>query len=470
MNGHIEHINDSVVEAISLHVKRAKKSFEATGQLTISGGDQQILTKAARGYARRLRRLDVAVKSKCKTQIADAKTRIFKSFDARLAAILRATEDRTKCMTLAEIVARAEGLSLGKIYPETATFRPEPSKPGSWRPIGLTGINRRAQQLILRDLLAVIIGDSTCDSTVAGAGGERRLFNTIATKIEEGYDHWISLDIRDFFPSLRPAHLKGFPLPKWMIENLVFLPAEAKIVFVDAKKGVNLSEHAILNGHTHELPMSLPYSVDDIGATLKRVRQGLIQGDVCAPQIARTLLGRELQHSLGSWDVVWFSHLDDIAIGARSHSALKTSIEALAYRLKNLPAGPLEFHEHAIRTASEGFEMIGYRVVLRKDGNVHVRPAEKRFNRLRDRLVERWNACEFFKKPELLTVGLAYAKNWYASQQAWTKVEQDGASWAYVAGTVHDCLNEFIVNEFMDGIGNWQEYDIDFGLIGEDDV
>lgn len=201
-----------------------------------------------------------------------------------------------------------------------------------------------------------------------------------------------------------------------------------------------------------------------------------MQGDVCAPQIARTFLGRELQLTLGKWDMVWFSHLDDLAIGARSRPELKTSLEALAYRLKNHPAGPLELHDHSIRTAADGFEMIGYRVKLQKNNLVHVYATTKQCERLRERLRLRWENCEVFTKVELLEIGLKYAKNWYSSQVAWTKAiplpiksKFEGPSWECVVSEVHDCLNKFMANEYFDDIPWSSEEDIDFAALGYDE-
>ena len=123
-----------------------------------------------------------------------------------------------------------------------------------------------------------------------------------------------------------------------------------------------------------------PHSVGDIESRFKMVRQGLIQGDVCAPQIARTFLGREIQRALSplGFGVAYVSHVDDILLGARSQSELDASLKALTHRLKSLPAGPLEFHETQIRHFNDRFDYLGYRVSVRKSGQAHVAPGVKR--------------------------------------------------------------------------------------------
>ncbi|MES0158098.1 hypothetical protein NKJ81_31950, partial [Mesorhizobium sp. M0018] len=369
-------------------------------------------------------------------------------------------EGSNHSIPFAQLETWATELSISKAFHEPLTIMPRPKegKKGEWRPIGMSGRRRTAQQLILRDVLSATVGDSPNDSTVKGAGGERALFEALHAEIENGYLWWASLDVRDYFPSLRPGHLAGFPLSKWMIQNLAFLPPETSIRFIDPKYGIELSEQVILEGDDADLPLGYPYSMGSIGSKLKMVRQGLIQGDVCAPQFARMVLGRELRRSTEKWDVVWGTHLDNILIGARAKSEAKASIQALAHRLMSLPAGPLELHEHEIRHINDHVFFLGYRVSRGKDGTFYTRPALERFDRLRTRLLSRLGNSIAYEKQDLVAVAVDYARRWFAGHPAWDKSAE---SWHYVMAEVHWCVNRFILDELTKGIGNWHIEDLD---------
>lgn len=469
----IELIDQQATQAI-----RGRIAFNRKAALDGSAplGDKEMaeLYVALRNYCKQLRRLRTAVLSKSKFQIVEAKRRIFSGFAGRLVATVRATENAGAPLSFVQLEALAKELSLSKLFHETLTLFPRPKcgKPGEWRYIGLSGRYRKAQQLILRDVLSVIMGDSPCDSTVAGAGGERQLFQDLNNAIAEGYVYWVSLDVRNFFPSLRPGHLAGFPLSKWMIENILFLPPETTIKFADPAYGIQLDEQTILFGDESDLPCGYPYTMETIRSKFKKVRQELIQGDVCAPQIARMVLGRELQLSLAEWEVAYASHLDNVLLGARSLSDAKASIEALTYRLKNHPAGPLELHRHEVRHVKDDVFHLGYRIGLLKNGNIHVRPGIQRFDRFRQRLVDRFRENTALTKDKLIEIGLDYARGWFRSQPAWTKAEIgsgsskcEGPSWEHVVSEVHLSVNRFIYSEYSKGTGIWHQDDVDFNML-----
>lgn len=473
MEDRVGHIMDEVSRAISRRLRINNSVATEMPEAAFGMEEWNEFGKAKQVYKNALKTLRKAVASKSHKQVKEARKRLLTGYAGRFLAVVRESEKDSDPIPFATLEARAKKLDLSKTYYETLCIRPEPSKPGSWRPVGLSGHFRKAQQLILRDILLIEIGDADHDSTVRGAGGERGLFKSMEHAIDDGYLHWVSIDIRNFFPSLRPGHLAGFPFPKWVIQNIVFVPPDTHIRFIDKRYGVDLDAHTILHGDDACLPDVYPYSLGDIGSKLEMVRQGIIQGDVCAPQIARTVLGRELQRSLGKWDVAYASHLDDVLIGARTQPELKTSLQALTYHLKNLPAGPLELHDHAIRHIKHGVEFIGYRVSTDKYGDVHVRPAKKRFDRYRERLRDRLEASGAFTKPGLEAVAKEYEDSWYCSQAAWTKAKgPNGSDFSrpYLATETAIVLNRFIFDEFMAGIGHWHEDDIDFELIGEGDA
>lgn len=463
---------DKIVADINLALKKRLAINKKLGTEGSSGpfskSELNDIQKAIKGYARKLKSLKRVNDKKSKVQVEVEQKRICRSYDARFCAVLRATHKNKNYIPYAGLVELAEEFDIQTCYHEPLTVKMIPAKKHQWRPIGLSGRKRKCQQFIIRDILLILRGDSTHDSTVAGAGGEKKLFEDIKNSIMSGNKHWVCLDIKNFFPSLRPGHLKGFPLSKWMVNNIIFLPEGTHIKFVNQKKGINVDECEQLNG--------FPYTCESIESILCQVRQGLIQGDICAPQIARTVLEKQLQLTLENMGVVWFSHLDDLAIGACSPTELYAAFEALKIRLNGHPAGPLEFHEHKCSDIHNGFEFLGYRIGIRKqDGVIHIRPTQKRFNRLRERLYERMETSGVFSKSDLRDVVVKYAENWYNAQQAWTKHsifddvgKETKVSWSYVLAEVEAMLNQFIFDEMKDGIGNWKRDDIDFMQIGEE--
>ena len=70
---------------------------------------------------------------------------------------------------------------------------------------------------------------------------------------------------------------------------------------------------------------------------------------------------------------------------------------------------------------------------------------------------------------------MTYARDWFRSQTAWTLISKGANpdpfqtySWDYVRREVEIALNEFIVDEYAQGIGGWHESDIDFSLLEDE--
>jgi|GEM_PF-2954381 len=457
---------------LAIHEREGwNKEFASGDAAPFSKMELSALNAAKRGFRKRLRAFQNAHRSGNKQRIQNARRRLCKSRDARLMAIVRATRNHHRHIPYDELLDLAGKLNLNTAFKEPLIIQAMQSKPGSWRPIAKSGKYRAAQQFIIRDILLIQLGENDVDSTVKGAGGEKQTFVDLQKAVEEGYLYWVSLDVKNFFPSLRQGHLKAFPFSKWVLGNLVFLPSDTPIKFVNKSPSFECSEHDILNDEG-DLPSGCSFSKDDLKAKLKTVRQGLLQGDVCAPQIARTFLGRELQHVLEKRDTAYGSHLDDLILGARSLEALKASLNALRSHLKLHPAGPLELHDHKIVHIKDGVEFLGYRAKLTKKGEVHVTPSPKRFKRFRERLIERWEGCDAFTKVGLRKIGVEYAENWFKSQSAWTHKgppgfsdPKDSYSWGYLLTEIEQLLNQFIKGELDSDIGGWHETDLDFDYI-----
>ena len=456
---------------------RKSKMFETGVEGCKIDAEHSELMRFARKYRKNLMRYASAQQSKRRSEIRSAEQAIMSSYATRLMAAVRGTAKSNPPLPFTTLETLAKEISLSDACNDPIYVSALLSKPGPWRPIAHSSRRRKCQLLMVRDIWLVAVGDAPFDSTVRGKGGESRVFEDIKDAMTEGYQYWVSLDVKNYFPSLKPGHLAGFPLPMWVKENVVFLPPNTPMIFSDWRCGLSLTEEALSADEDIDLPKGYPYSIGDLLAMLSTVRQGLPQGDVHTPLIARTFLGREIQRALKNRDIACGTHLDDILLGARSQSELKASIKALTRHLTNLPAGPLELHPHEPRHIKQGFEYLGYRLDFSgPGGSLHIRPTRKRFLRLKERLKARWAAEKSFDKSALREIGLAYARDWFRSQRCWTLIARSANtdpfqtySWDYVQREVEIALNEFIYNEYDNKYGGWHTGDIDFALL-EDDV
>src|SRR5262245_57418523 len=176
MTDYLERILDEASQAVERRIHVNRTACEGLG-LTIDAGDKKAFNDALRAYERQLRTLRRAVLAKGKQQVDEALERIFDSFAPKLIATVRLRGNDKKLVPFGELEACANDLSLHKAYHESVAIKLLPGNPpGAWRPISLSGTRRKAQQLIIRDVLLITNGDSQCDSTVKGAGGEVQLF------------------------------------------------------------------------------------------------------------------------------------------------------------------------------------------------------------------------------------------------------------------------------------------------------
>lgn len=428
----VEHQIDTVLEPY----ERLIRSLVSRNK--INGAEAKTLRQAARSYRKQLKSVRNADGKSHGSQQA-AVGRVLNSKSAKFLATVRVLGGGQH-FVFDEAVGKASSLDLFTNYSEKVKVIPIPTRKGRLRPIALTGLKRKSQQLILRDILSITHGDAKNDSTVRGFGGEGAAIGFIKSQISNGYRYWATLDIINFFPSIRPGHLTGFPFSKWIRENHFFLKPNVPIVLSD--KDNVLSAKGVTSLSVSHEDNTLSSQEEQVSSMLKMVQAGLPQGDAIAPQTARTVLARELRQALQKRDVVWVSHLDDLAIGASTQKELEASIHALVKRLSSLPPGPLEFHTPYFGDPDAGIEFLGYQIRTAY-GGLHVRPTLKRFLRFRERLWQRLVADD--EVGDLLSpfqsAGQAYTKEWYISQVAWTKHEQ---SWSFVLGEMHETYNYFL--------------------------
>jgi hypothetical protein len=225
---------------------------------------------------------------------------------------------------------------------------------------------------------------------------------------------------------MRPAHFEWVPINQQLLRKEVFISDEATIevempenpaklwAFIQSKHGVVVDNS--INGCITTL-------------TAQLVRQGLPEGLLLSPLLARSFIGREIQATLGPMGVAVATYVDDLAICACAQKTAAAAMHALEMRLSSHSAGPIVLHSKSIKNAmawkSKGqVEVLKY--LLEPDNGfadnpVHVKPGQRRIERFRKRLREKLNLAKAEGK-DLYAEGLRYWGEWYRSQQAWTKV------------------------------------------------
>ncbi|WFU41780.1 hypothetical protein QA640_04500 [Bradyrhizobium sp. CB82] len=238
---------------------------------------------------------------------------------------------------------------------------------------------------------------------------------------------WVArADIKHCFASMRPAHFDGGPLNQQLLRKEVFISEEAKI---EIELPGNAAKLWTFLQSKHNAAATTTIINCTICLTTQMVRQGLPEGLLLSPLLARSFIGREIQATLGSMGVAVPTYVDDLAICACAQPTAAAAMQALEVRLKSHPAGPIELHAKCVRNA-EWWKSEGQVTVLKyllEPGNgyggnpVHVKPGPGRISRFKKRLKEKLDQAKAEGK-DLYSEGLRYWKQWYASQQAWTKV------------------------------------------------
>ena len=379
-----------------------------------------------------------------KKQIQLAQKLLLHPRAARVCAVLRALARGKKPATFAEVMARADLLTVWKPHPEPVrvTWISKAPKPG-YRPIVVSGPVRTAQALMVRDLLLMMNIDSDFDCAKKGGGGEKRLIKNVCEDIEDG-KHWLwTPDIKNCFGSIRPGHLGWLPTDGRLLKNVMFLPKCAKVVVSnDGPEEVGLILQSLGLGIDVASLSVDALRVELLHFTVQVVRRGLVQGSVLSPLLARAVVAQNVHAALDGLEVSTNSISDDLIIRA------KTKVEIFAARLavtklfSSLPDGPIELHDVLpINANSRRAEAVGYRL---EPGNgfganyVHVKPWLKRVAKFKQRLFTKLKAAK--PDDDLFEIAEKYRARWFASQGAWTKVPElsDNVSAAITASYVDD--------------------------------
>jgi hypothetical protein len=423
-----------------------KKGNPAVSGKKYSSVDIKALTISIEAHCRSLERIKKEGNQFRQRKMAE--TLVLPSFHSHVCAVLRAHARCSRYISREGIVEAADQSKQWALLTEEITAQWHWKSKGGLRLIRSEGPRRTARRLVIRDLLQVMQVDSNIDYSRKGAGGERAFVEQVCKSIDGGFRWWWTPDIKSYFASLRPSHLKWLPLTRQLVKNDVFTPSCAKVRVI-IPKDVDKILHALQKQYPSPNVMTIS---EMISFTVQKVRLGLPEGSTLSPLLARGFVGRELRTLFGTPGIAKSSFMDDLAIGARSRKNIETAVIVLTGRLLSHPAGPIELHALKPRDAfgwakgGKEIELLGYKL---QPGNgygatkVHVKPGSRRLSRFEVKLREKLKNAD--KSLEPYDVGLNYWRQWFQSQQAWTKVP--GCS-----ELVSECIALSYIDDYLHGM------------------
>ena len=372
--------------------------------------------------------------TRMKKQARLARELLFDTEAAKICAALRSLvklqliQTKTKPVDASRVLKLAELLNIWAALEEPVTVEWQPKDKGGFRLVCKPGPFRKAQQIILRDVLLMMGIDNEFDFTRKGAGGEVGFRDEVIKSLCDQYDQWWTSDIADCFGSLKAGHLGWLHIHSRLMRNVVCLPKCALIKVVMPMAQV---DHMVILKHINATYPDLP--MDDTSQSISEmvtahtkhvVRRGLPQGSCLSGLLARAFIGRELREAFEGKDVRCVSWIDDLVIATHTYDQVNDVQALVTTRLQSHPAGPILLHDDALHDIKTG-PLVALGNVYQpgkgyKGSPVHVKPGLRRFHKFRNRLRKRiWDAgpghCPF-------EIATDYARQWFGSNKAWTKV------------------------------------------------
>lgn len=260
---------------------------------------------------------------------------------------------------------------------------------------------RTAQRLVSRTLPCWNV-QNDFDHNAPGRGTHTAVKEVIRQIKEEGITSFVLFDIKDFFSSVRPSHLKGrLPLPDRVMKHAVFFTRRALLVLANKLDMIEV----------------------------EAARQCLPAGARLSGMIASSLLGWILHNLSGAKGLVTF--VDDGLIGACDPAGANNLAEALKSRLSQHPGGPLYLKHLSVVDAHQGFPFLGYWIKIHSDTfvgteTVVVRPSHAAKNKMKRNLFRRLRVLgKSAGYDALVEVAHTYRVNWLSSFPLWNPSEEE---------------------------------------------
>jgi hypothetical protein len=190
------------------------ETLRAVHTMEAGAANKAALIARINDYTAKLKLVAEALPAGHKKQNTLAKKVLLHSLDARVCAVLRAMSADGKNVTPSNVMASAMNLSVWKPLPEPVRVVWTKKDKGGYRPIVISGPMRRAQCLMVRDMLLMMDIDSLIDCTKKGGGGEKRLITNVCKDIENETNWWWTPDVKNCFGSIRPGHFRWLPIDR----------------------------------------------------------------------------------------------------------------------------------------------------------------------------------------------------------------------------------------------------------------
>lgn len=418
-----EVVSDTLLAIKALARSLGQASAGKASQMVSSSSDPDVIRLHSQldHYASLLRRVARSPKPNLHARYRLASWLLLDSYAGRVCALARALNECNQQVSPLGIFALADTFSVWRPLSEPVRVRWEEKDKGGYRPIVSFGPMRRAQCLIVRDMLSVLSIDSPVDFSRKGGGGEKGLVKEVCDLIMNGYDWWWTPDIKSCFASIKPGHFGWLPIDRRLLKNVCYLPKCAEIEVVKPKDPGAILQSLVVS--CSDLPVGSPMD-ELIQLTIQLVRRGLPQGSVLSPLLARALVGRILRAGLLETGAEGSSYCDDLAIGARTKKELGAARQKVMKAFSSLPAGALELHDALLLSARRGrVTLLGYRLEPGRghcDNPIHVKPWRPRTDRFKARLTQRLLLAKPGADP--FHIAEKYRRRWFNGQTAWTKV------------------------------------------------
>ena len=233
----------------------------------------------------------------------------------------------------------------GWVGPPISTIKTQDAKAPAttYRPICSFGIIRRAQQIMVRDVLEAILGNNHIDFNRAGLGPRAALHRVRDILATGEYTHVVAGDIKNCFGSMKHDGVRAaLPIPESVVNHVVLLQEETPI-------------------HFGSLPEYL-----SICSAEKKALEGIPQGSLVSSLVARAILDPTLRVSALGGEAVSFA--DDFLVFAHTEGEAVAINHALTLNLSNHPSGPFALKHLYIKPVAEWFGFLGMRIMAHKDG------------------------------------------------------------------------------------------------------
>lgn len=328
------------------------------------GGDfSQEMRERVRSANQQLERLRKAEIAGRHSALRMEQIRLFRSFDARLCAIVDSVDARSG-LTAKDLRQHAQDLDPFSDPGEPVRVRVKiKSSREDWRPICAFGPHRKAVQTLVAYVLDARFGAHPLDYMASGRGCDVAA-DRVKEFVDAGFEWFVLADIENCFGSINPREAATLlRLPQTVITHCLTIREEVPL---------HISPY---------LPETLPPL-----ALSETVQHGLSQGARSANRVVVRLLGPDIQALAPSEHKLLYG--DDVILAALTREEAEAAAKALKEMLASHPAGPFRLKRLDVVHVNDGFDFLKYRFKRDwLDGSLKIRPAAKSYKNFNQKVL-----------------------------------------------------------------------------------